>query len=90
MPKLLLPLPQSVLNPHLKYYRVSDAMATLAGAEYWDNDVAFAIILGTETNACYVEQIDGIPKLQGGVSSFGKMFDDGLGFDIPSTSYSES
>ncbi|XLU31954.1 hypothetical protein S245_068020, partial [Arachis hypogaea] len=69
---------------------VSDAMATLAGAEYWDNDVAFAIILGTETNACYVEQIDGIPKLQGGVSSFGKMFDDGLGFDIPSTSYSES
>ncbi|QHO12109.1 uncharacterized protein [Arachis hypogaea] len=36
------------------------------------------MVLCTETNACYVEQIDGIPKLQGGVSSSGKMFDDGL------------
>ncbi|MED6132457.1 Hexokinase isoenzyme 2 [Stylosanthes scabra] len=52
---------------------VNDAVATLAGAEYWDNDVAVAIILGTGTNACYVEQIDAIPKLQGYVSSSGKM-----------------
>ncbi|XLT61926.1 hypothetical protein HN873_018450 [Arachis hypogaea] len=52
---------------------VNDAVATLAGAEYWDNDVAVAIILGTGTNACYVEQIDAIPKLQGHVSSSGKM-----------------
>lgn len=51
---------------------VNDTVATLAGARYWDNDVMVAVILGTGTNACYVEQIDAIPKLQGHVSSSGK------------------
>lgn len=40
-------------------------MGTLAGARYWDDDVMVAVILGTGTNACYVERIDAIPKLQG-------------------------
>ncbi|TKY57636.1 Hexokinase-2 [Spatholobus suberectus] len=52
---------------------VNDTVGTLAGAEYWDNDVTVAVILGTGTNACYVEQISAIPKLQGHVSSSGKM-----------------
>ncbi|KAJ1382572.1 Hexokinase, binding site [Sesbania bispinosa] len=52
---------------------VNDTVGTLAGAEYWDNDVMVAVILGTGTNACYVEQISAIPKLNGHVSSSGKM-----------------
>ncbi|CAL5205815.1 unnamed protein product [Lathyrus oleraceus] len=52
---------------------VNDTVGTLAGAEYYDNDVKVAVILGTGTNACYVEQISSIPKLQGHVSSSGKM-----------------
>ncbi|RDY13008.1 Hexokinase-2, chloroplastic, partial [Mucuna pruriens] len=52
---------------------VNDTVGTLAGAEYWDNDVMVAVILGTGTNACYVEQISAIPNLQGHVSSSGKM-----------------
>lgn len=52
---------------------MNDTVATLAGAEYWDNDVMVAVILGTGTNACYVEKISAIPKLQGHVSSSGKM-----------------
>ncbi|KAH1057979.1 hypothetical protein J1N35_036044 [Gossypium stocksii] len=44
---------------------VNDTVATLAGARYWDDDVMVAVILGTGTNACYVERMDCIPKLQG-------------------------
>ncbi|XWS20962.1 hypothetical protein CRYUN_Cryun30bG0014300 [Craigia yunnanensis] len=44
---------------------VNDAVGTLAGARYWDDDVMVAVILGTGTNACYVERMDAIPKLQG-------------------------
>ncbi|WVY89002.1 hypothetical protein V8G54_037934 (chloroplast) [Vigna mungo] len=52
---------------------VNDAVGTLAGAEYWDSDVVAAVILGTGTNACYVEKISAIPKLQGHAFSSGKM-----------------
>lgn len=44
-------------------------MATLTGARYWDEDVMVAVILGTGTNACYVERVDAIPKLHGALSS---------------------
>jgi len=47
---------------------VNDTVALLAGVEYWDNGVVVA-----RTNACYVEQISAIPKLQGHVSSSGQM-----------------
>ena len=47
-------------------------MGTLAGARYWDDDVMVAVILGTGTNACYVERTDAIPKQQGQVSSSGR------------------
>lgn len=42
------------------------------GARYWDDDVMVAVILGTGTNACYVERMDAIPKLQGPKSSSGR------------------
>lgn len=42
---------------------VNDAVGTLAGAHYWDNDVMVAVILGTGTNACYIERMDAIPKM---------------------------
>ncbi|XP_044512229.1 hexokinase-2, chloroplastic-like [Mangifera indica] len=51
---------------------VNDTVGTLAGARYWDDDVMVAVILGTGTNACYVEQIDAIPKLQGYKPSSGR------------------
>lgn len=50
---------------------VNDTVGTLAGARYWDDDVMVAVILGTGTNACYVERMDAIPKLQGHVSPSG-------------------
>lgn len=52
---------------------VNDTVGTLAGAEYYDNDAKVAVILGTGTNACYIEKLSAIPKLQGHVSSSGKM-----------------
>lgn len=43
---------------------VNDAVGTLAGARYYDDDVMAAVILGTGTNACYVERADAITKCQ--------------------------
>ncbi|XP_024006653.1 hexokinase-like 1 protein isoform X2 [Eutrema salsugineum] len=48
---------------------VNDGVGTLAGARYWDEDVMVGVILGTGTNACYVEQKSAIPKLQNKSSS---------------------
>ncbi|KAI3844848.1 hypothetical protein MKW92_048528 [Papaver armeniacum] len=42
---------------------VNDTVGTLAGARYRDGDVKVAVILGTGTNACYIERTDAIPKL---------------------------
>lgn len=47
-------------------------MATLAGARYWDDDVMVAVVLGTGTNACYVEHVDAIPKMNGSDSMSGR------------------
>ncbi|KAK3023772.1 hypothetical protein RJ639_043388 [Escallonia herrerae] len=51
---------------------VNDTVGTLAGARYWDYDVMVAVILGTGTNACYMERVDVIPKLQGLKSTSGR------------------
>ncbi|KAG7599722.1 Hexokinase N-terminal [Arabidopsis suecica] len=48
---------------------VNDGVGTLAGARYSDEDVMIGVILGTGTNACYVEQKHAIPKLQSKSSS---------------------
>ncbi|MCL7038322.1 hypothetical protein MKW94_006488 [Papaver nudicaule] len=42
---------------------INDTVGTLAGARYKDGDVKVAVILGTGTNACYIERTDAIPKL---------------------------
>ncbi|KAI3892437.1 hypothetical protein MKX03_012655 [Papaver bracteatum] len=42
---------------------VNDTIGTLAGGKYFNNDVAAAVILGTGTNAAYVERAHGLlPK----------------------------
>ncbi|XP_057490070.1 hexokinase-2, chloroplastic-like isoform X1 [Actinidia eriantha] len=54
---------------------VTDFVGMLAGARYWDDDVnhvMVAVILGTGTNACYVECVDAIPKLRGHNSMAGR------------------
>ncbi|XP_024026579.1 hexokinase-2, chloroplastic isoform X2 [Morus notabilis] len=51
---------------------VNDTVGTLAGARYWDDDVMVAVILGTGTNACYVERNDAIPKQTGHASASGR------------------
>ncbi|MCL7036034.1 hypothetical protein MKW94_010918 [Papaver nudicaule] len=42
---------------------VNDNVGTLAGVRYKDGDVKVVVILGTGTNACYIERTKAIPKL---------------------------
>ncbi|KAL4284121.1 hypothetical protein GQ457_16G002940 [Hibiscus cannabinus] len=44
---------------------VNDTVGTLAGGRYNDPDVVAAVILGTGTNAAYVERAHAIPKWHG-------------------------
>ena len=44
------------------FMQVNDTVGTLAGGRYVDNDVVAAVILGTDTNAAYVEHANVIPK----------------------------
>ncbi|KAI3849982.1 hypothetical protein MKX03_035961 [Papaver bracteatum] len=48
-------------------------MRTLDGGKYLNNDVAAAVILGTGTNAAYVERPHAIPKCQGVQPKSGEM-----------------
>ncbi|KAG6388446.1 hypothetical protein SASPL_149872 [Salvia splendens] len=50
---------------------VNDTVGALAGARYWDDNVMVAVILGTGTNASYVERVDNIPKLHAPKSAGG-------------------
>uniref|UniRef100_A0A453FFC0 Phosphotransferase n=2 Tax=Aegilops tauschii subsp. strangulata TaxID=200361 RepID=A0A453FFC0_AEGTS len=52
---------------------VNDTVGTLAGGIYADNDVVAAVILGTGTNAAYVEHVDAIPKWKGPLPRSGNM-----------------
>lgn len=52
---------------------VNDTIGTLAGGRYTNKDVAIAVILGTGTNAAYVEQAEAIPKWQGPLPKSGEM-----------------
>eukprot|EP00252_Welwitschia_mirabilis_P015230 TRINITY_DN3349_c0_g1_i1.p1 TRINITY_DN3349_c0_g1~~TRINITY_DN3349_c0_g1_i1.p1 ORF type:complete len:549 (-),score=109.66 TRINITY_DN3349_c0_g1_i1:303-1949(-) len=44
---------------------VNDTVGTLAGGRFEDNDAMAAVILGTGTNACYVEHAGAISKWNG-------------------------
>lgn len=52
---------------------INDAVGTLAGARYYDEDVVAGVIFGTGTNAAYVEKANAIPKWEGELPSSGDM-----------------
>ncbi|KAJ8750730.1 hypothetical protein K2173_015911 [Erythroxylum novogranatense] len=52
---------------------VNDTIGTLAGGRYYNQDVIAAVILGTGTNAAYVERAHAIPKWQGLLPKSGEM-----------------
>ncbi|XP_022893297.1 hexokinase-1-like [Olea europaea var. sylvestris] len=52
---------------------VNDTVGTLAGGQYNHPDVIAAVILGTGTNAAYVEWANAIPKWQGPLPKSGEM-----------------
>ncbi|CAH9066494.1 unnamed protein product [Cuscuta epithymum] len=52
---------------------VNDTIGTLAGGRYSDKDVCIAVILGTGTNAAYVERAQAIPKWHGPLPKSGEM-----------------
>ncbi|XP_020965428.1 hexokinase-1 isoform X2 [Arachis ipaensis] len=47
---------------------VNDTIGTLAGGRFYNQDVIAAVILGTGTNAAYVERANAIPKWHGPLS----------------------
>lgn len=53
--------------------QVNDTVGTLAGGRYSSADVIAAVILGTGTNAAYVERAHAIPKWQGLLPKSGEM-----------------
>ena len=53
--------------------QVNDTIGTLAGGRYYDNDVTIAVILGTGTNAAYIERAHAIPKWHGLLPKSGEM-----------------
>ncbi|KAF3450683.1 hypothetical protein FNV43_RR06772 [Rhamnella rubrinervis] len=52
---------------------VNDTVGTLAGGRYTNKDVVAAVILGTGTNAAYVERAHAIPKWHGLLPKSGEM-----------------
>lgn len=53
--------------------QVNDTIGTLAGGRYYDPNVIAAVILGTGTNAAYVERAHAIPKWHGLLPKSGEM-----------------
>lgn len=45
--------------------QVNDTVGTLALGHYYDEDAVAAVVIGTGSNACYVERTDAIIKCQG-------------------------
>ncbi|KAL6838724.1 hypothetical protein ACP4OV_031438 [Aristida adscensionis] len=52
---------------------INDAVGTLAGTRYYDEDVVAGVIFGTGTNAAYVEKANAIPKWEGELPNSGDM-----------------
>ncbi|CAL5352371.1 unnamed protein product [Camellia sinensis] len=53
--------------------KVNDTVGTLALGHYHDEDTVAAVIIGTGTNACYLERADAIIKCQGLLTTSGFM-----------------
>ena len=56
--------------------QVNDTVGTLALGHYHDEDTVAAVIIGTGTNACYLERADAIIKSQGLLTTSGGMVSD--------------
>ncbi|KAL1559119.1 hexokinase A [Salvia divinorum] len=52
---------------------INDTIGTLAGGRHSDPDVTMAVILGTGSNAAYVERAQAIPKWHGPLPKSGEM-----------------
>lgn len=52
---------------------INDTVGTLAAGRYNDEDVVIGVILGTGSNAAYVEEASAIPKLEGELPKSGNM-----------------
>uniref|UniRef100_A0A0D9WDK2 Phosphotransferase n=2 Tax=Leersia perrieri TaxID=77586 RepID=A0A0D9WDK2_9ORYZ len=52
---------------------INDTVGTLAAGSYYDEDVVVGVILGTGSNAAYLEKASAIPKLEGDIPKSGKM-----------------
>lgn len=55
------------------FKQVNDTVGTLALGHYHDADTVAAVIIGTGTNACYLERPDAIIKCQGLLTTSGGM-----------------
>jgi hexokinase len=53
--------------------QINDTVGTLAAGSYKDEDVVIGVILGTGSNAAYVEKANDIPKLKGELPKSGNM-----------------
>lgn len=53
--------------------QINDTVGTLALGHYHDEDTVAAVIIGTGTNACYLERADAIIKCQGLLTTSGGM-----------------
>jgi hexokinase len=53
--------------------QVNDTVGTLALGRYFNTNTMIGVILGTGTNACYVEQADAVPKWKGPIPASGQM-----------------
>lgn len=58
---------------YLFMVQINDTVGTLAAGSYNDENVVIGVILGTGSNAAYVEKADAIPKLEGELPKSGNM-----------------
>ncbi|KAI3706753.1 hypothetical protein L6452_24701 [Arctium lappa] len=52
---------------------VNDSVGTLALGHFYDKDTVAAVVIGTGTNACYLERADAVIKCQGLLTTSGGM-----------------
>ncbi|EEC78650.1 hypothetical protein OsI_18744 [Oryza sativa Indica Group] len=52
---------------------INDTVGTLAAGSYYDEDIVVGVILGTGSNAAYLEKANAIPKLEGELPKSGNM-----------------
>ena len=64
---------QSLIDITFFMVQINDTVGTLAAGRYNDEDVVIGVILGTGSNAAYVEEASAIPKFEGELPKSGNM-----------------